>query len=50
MELSYKEEVGVGAMVILGLIAFTVGMFWLTGHPASPRHLRAMSDATVARK
>ncbi len=31
MELSYKEEVGVGAMVILGLIAFTVGMFWLTG-------------------
>src|SRR5881628_4079717 len=31
MELSYKEEVGVGAMVIVGLIAFTVGMFWLTG-------------------
>ena len=31
MELSYKEEVGVGAIVIVGLIAFTVGMFWLTG-------------------
>src|SRR5438034_434487 len=31
MELSYKEEVGVGAMVIVGLIAFTAGMFWLTG-------------------
>src|SRR2546426_995344 len=31
MELSYKEEVGVGAMVIVGLVAFTVGMFWLTG-------------------
>src|SRR5881397_1993935 len=31
MELSYKEEVGVGGMVIVGLIAFTAGMFWLTG-------------------
>ena len=31
MELSYKEEVSVGALVIVGLIAFTVGMFWLTG-------------------
>lgn len=31
MELSYKEEVGVGAMVIVGLVAFTAGMFWLTG-------------------
>src|SRR5258708_2877011 len=31
MELSYKEEVGVGALVILGVIVFTVGMFWLTG-------------------
>ncbi len=31
MELSYKEEVGVGAIVLLGLVAFTLGMFWLTG-------------------
>ena len=31
MELSYKEEVSVGAMVIGGLIAFIVAMFWLTG-------------------
>src|SRR6266700_2713757 len=31
MELSYKEEVGVGALVVFGLIAFTVFMFWLTG-------------------
>ncbi len=31
MELSYKEEVGVGALVVAGLIAFTVFMFWLTG-------------------
>ncbi len=31
MELSYKEEVGVGALVVAGLIAFTIFMFWLTG-------------------
>ena len=31
MELSYKEEVGVGALVLAGLIAFTFFMFWLTG-------------------
>src|SRR5947207_7909368 len=31
MELSYKEEVGVGALVVAGLIAFTVFMFWFTG-------------------
>ena len=31
MELSYKEEVSVGALVILGVVIFAVGMFWLTG-------------------
>src|SRR5437016_2962689 len=31
MELSYKEEVGVGALVVAGLVAFTIFMFWLTG-------------------
>src|SRR5436309_16099563 len=31
MEVSYKEEVSVGALVILGLVAFPLGMFWLTG-------------------
>lgn len=31
MELSYKEEVGVGAIVVLGIVAFTVFMFWFTG-------------------
>ena len=31
MEVRYKEEVAVGAMVIIGLIVFTMGMFWLTG-------------------
>src|SRR5581483_8855785 len=28
---SYKQEVTVGVMVIAGLVAFTVAMFWLTG-------------------
>jgi phospholipid/cholesterol/gamma-HCH transport system substrate-binding protein len=37
MELSYKEEVSVGAMVIGGLLAFIVAMFWLTGRSAT-RH------------
>jgi len=37
MELSYKEEVSVGAMVIGGLIAFIIAMFWLTGRSAT-RH------------
>jgi len=31
MELSYKSEVGVGVLVIGGLIAFILSMFWLTG-------------------
>ncbi len=31
MEGSYRQEVTVGALVMLGLAAFTVAMFWLTG-------------------
>lgn len=31
MELGYKQEIGVGAFVIAGLVLFTVAMFWLTG-------------------
>jgi phospholipid/cholesterol/gamma-HCH transport system substrate-binding protein len=37
MDLTYKQEVGVGAMVLLGLAIFVVGMFWLTGRSLSPR-------------
>lgn len=36
MDLSYKQEVGVGALVLVGVAVFLVGMFWLTG-----RSLRA---------
>lgn len=31
MDLTYKQEVGVGAMVLVGFAVFLVGLFWLTG-------------------
>jgi phospholipid/cholesterol/gamma-HCH transport system substrate-binding protein len=31
MDLTYKQEVGVGALVLVGFAVFLVGMFWLTG-------------------
>lgn len=31
MDLTYKQEVGVGALVLTGVAIFLVGMFWLTG-------------------
>jgi len=31
MDLTYKQEVGVGALVLVGVAVFLVGMFWLTG-------------------
>lgn len=31
MDLTYKQEVGVGAIVLVGLAVFLAGMFWLTG-------------------
>jgi len=31
VDLTYKQEVGVGAFVLVGLAVFLVGMFWLTG-------------------
>ncbi len=31
MDLGYKQEIGVGALVLLGLALFVLGMFWLTG-------------------
>ena len=35
MDLTYKQEVGVGAMVLVGIAVFLVGMFWLTGRSLS---------------
>src|SRR5712691_5693965 len=31
MDLTYKQEVGVGAIVLVGVVVFIVGMFYLTG-------------------
>ena len=31
MDLTYKQEVGVGAMVLVGVAVFLAGLFWLTG-------------------
>ena len=31
MDLTYKQEVGVGAMVLVGAAVFLAGLFWLTG-------------------
>jgi len=31
VDLTYKQEVGVGAMVLVGVAVFLAGMFWLTG-------------------
>src|SRR6266436_6622459 len=31
MDLTYKQEVGVGAIVLVGVAVFLVGMFYLTG-------------------
>jgi phospholipid/cholesterol/gamma-HCH transport system substrate-binding protein len=31
MDLTYKQEVGVGAIVLVGFAVFIVAMFWLTG-------------------
>jgi len=31
VDLTYKQEVGVGAIVLVGVAVFLVGMFWLTG-------------------
>jgi len=31
MDLTYKQEVGVGALVLAGLVLFVVGLFWFSG-------------------
>ena len=35
MDLTYKQEVGVGAIVLVGVAVFLVGMFYLTGQSLS---------------
>ncbi|HEV8266429.1 MAG TPA: MlaD family protein [Gemmatimonadales bacterium] len=40
MDLTYKQEVGVGALVIVGVALFLVAMFWLTGKTFGPSGTR----------
>ena len=37
MDLTYKQEIGVGAIVLAGIALFVVGYFWLTGSTLSAR-------------
>ena len=41
MDLTYKQEVGVGGLVLAGLLVFVVGMFWLTGRSISGKGITA---------
>jgi len=36
VDLTYKQEVGVGAFVLVGVAVFLAGMFWLTGRSLHP--------------
>jgi len=37
MDLTYKQEVGVGALVLAGLVLFVVGLFWFSGRSIGHR-------------
>jgi len=37
MDMTYKQEMGVGAMVLAGLVLFVVGLFWFSGRSISHR-------------
>jgi len=41
MDLTYKQEVGVGGLVLAGLAVFVVGMFWLTGRSLNSKGVTA---------
>ncbi|HYK10859.1 MAG TPA: MlaD family protein [Gemmatimonadales bacterium] len=41
MDLTYKQEVGVGALVLAGLAVFVIAMFWLTGRSLSGKGITA---------
>jgi len=39
VDLTYKQEIGVGALVLFGLALFVFGMFWLTGENPTRREV-----------
>jgi phospholipid/cholesterol/gamma-HCH transport system substrate-binding protein len=44
MDLTYKQEVGVGALVLAGLVLFVVGLFWFSGRSISHKGVYANVD------
>jgi phospholipid/cholesterol/gamma-HCH transport system substrate-binding protein len=41
MDMTYKQEMGVGAMVLAGLVLFVVGLFWFSGRSISHKGILA---------
>ena len=41
MDMTYKQEMGVGALVLAGLVLFVVGMFWFSGRSISHKGVLA---------
>jgi phospholipid/cholesterol/gamma-HCH transport system substrate-binding protein len=41
MDLTYKQEVGVGALVLAGLVLFVVGLFWFSGRSITHKGVAA---------
>ena len=46
MDMTYKQEMGVGAMVLAGLVLFVVGLFWFSGRSISHRGVLARVQFT----
>ncbi len=46
MDMTYKQEMGVGAMVLAGLVLFVVGLFWFSGRSISHRGILARVQFT----
>jgi phospholipid/cholesterol/gamma-HCH transport system substrate-binding protein len=42
MDLTYKQEVGVGALVLAGLTLFVVGLFWFSGRSITHKGVTAL--------
>jgi ABC-type transporter Mla subunit MlaD len=41
MDMTYKQEMGVGAMVLAGLVLFVAGLFWFSGKSISHQGVEA---------
>lgn len=46
MDMTYKQEMGVGAMVLAGLVLFVVGLFWFSGRSITHKGVLARVQFT----